>query len=558
MVCPCRQHYRAPSLGGGPTVLWYGGELQVLPPLNVSMLEGHVDMPNRTVHNDARDGVQSSAWRRVVAAASQGEELRITVLGSSISAGCLDVGGAINLRAGMSRCHFSHAWVRFLQDKLSGLRLRKASARLSVWAKPAVPPSYFDSCTRRYLDANAHVVLLEFQAVLQQRPCSDVHNQLRPLVNSVRRIAPSAAIVFVGWPARTYNERAPYLCSPEDTGRSLLEFGNAQDINILSLAAVVPAERADRRPYYGSVGVHPSELGAHLMAVEVERALTRWVLQACCDHGDAAVPTEPQHVAPTIPSAPFEWCATQGDMLPVIPPAHNWSTWRLVDEGEAGVAKLGWQSLIPGVRDDKLTLNVQPAIKSICAVFAARLGYVQSWKSEYGALLVSCTGDCTCHPKDFGRADAQALNPFPLVEAWHPEYSATITAATTFLINPHPESKSCQVHVTHQRSRVRRSASNPTNDSRVRVDSLGLKIAIEYQQCHFACIALQRGYSAASMADYSRRCAIRAASGNLNATGPECFQDAHTVSDAMKICHRLENQTRTKNLGSLLVPGGAY
>ena len=542
-------------------MLRYGGDRLVLQPSSDISFTLAPNAEATDVPPPRYKGLRDS-WRRVVAAASEAKALRLVVLGTSITAGCKDAPGADNLATNSTGCDLQSSWGRFLQDGLSSLCVGDACATVSIWATPAVLPKHFEVCGHRYdVNAGAHIVLLEFQAVLQVFPCEVVPNQLRGLVNNIRRNAPHAAIVFVGWPARK-EDSMRFLCPPKDIDHLLREFCGFYDIDLVSLirstdrpSIWIPTDYTDpaARKQYG--GNHPTSAGSLFMARETQKLVTARIRAACCNEHPGE--TNGSFLPASGPPAPFEWCPMRGGMVPIM--GSN-SSWRLVDEGdEGGVRKTGWLSSTPDVNADGLVLDIGPIIKPICAVLEARLGYVESWKAEYGALHVRCSGDCDCYARDFGHPNEKDWmafahsHPFPRVETWNRRASATISAGTTFLVVPdrhiyHPNisyssayggpriGKGCRVQINHVSSQLSRGALPLASDqSHVRVDSFTLQVAEEYQQCSWTCMALHRQHSN-RMANYARSCAFRAAHGEVNASGPACMQKANNVYEGTAVC----------------------
>lgn len=138
-------------------------------------------------------------WVGVKQAISQQRPIQITVLGGSVTVGC---GAAHPLQ----RCDALSSWTRILHDQLvAAFGGQTERVEMAVWGKSAIRANYFTWCTSAKVPATSHVVLLEVQANLWfagQRSCPRCAASLESLVEHVRRAAPSAAIMFVGWPVR--------------------------------------------------------------------------------------------------------------------------------------------------------------------------------------------------------------------------------------------------------------------------------------------------------------------------------------------------------------------
>ena len=121
------------------------------------------------------------------------------LLGGSVTVGC---GAAHPLQ----RCDALSSWTRILHDQLvAAFGGQTERVEMAVWGKSAIRANYFTWCTSAKVPATSHVVLLEVQANLWfagQRSCPRCAASLESLVEHVRRAAPSAAIMFVGWPVR--------------------------------------------------------------------------------------------------------------------------------------------------------------------------------------------------------------------------------------------------------------------------------------------------------------------------------------------------------------------
>lgn len=133
--------------------------------------------------------VDSSEWTNAIS--KQGERaIRVAILGCSVSAGC----GAED--SNPTECSFKHSWGSQLASWLDGFP--GVRFNVQIWARRAVKPEYFKACTDRFV-SRADVVLLEFQPVLQADSMQRISEELEDIVAAVRRAAPRAPMVVVGW-----------------------------------------------------------------------------------------------------------------------------------------------------------------------------------------------------------------------------------------------------------------------------------------------------------------------------------------------------------------------
>lgn len=103
------------------------------------------------VHVGSSDDAWQAMGRRVAAT----QELRVAVLGSSVTSGC-------GSSSPNPYCKIETSWPRFMHERL----LSAASAgriRTNVHAKNAVPINYFYHCTEGMVPEDTDVVLLEQQ-----------------------------------------------------------------------------------------------------------------------------------------------------------------------------------------------------------------------------------------------------------------------------------------------------------------------------------------------------------------------------------------------------------
>ena len=113
--------------------------------------------------------------------------LRVGVLGCSTTAGC----GALSPEL---RCSMPLSWGRRAHDTLSAA-LRPRIVNTSLYHKNAVEAAFFWDCTHQLLPPAVDVVLVEILQNMYQNPRYIINGT----VSAIRRTAPHAAIMLVGW-----------------------------------------------------------------------------------------------------------------------------------------------------------------------------------------------------------------------------------------------------------------------------------------------------------------------------------------------------------------------
>ena len=398
-----------------------------------------------------------SSWTRARAAvATKRSPLSIVVLGGSVTAGC---GAAYPLKT----CDSLSSWTRQLHDKLAAMLGGSQHVELDVWGKNAIRCTYFTQCTSHKVPTTADVVLLDLQPNLWfagQTACPRCAQSLTELVQYVRRAAPRAAILFVGW---------PILRNPRTIEHTVSDVARAQHFDAWFASSWVGLAR---RNYTNGESlhadtVHPSRLGHAMLAVGVARLLQERLNEnlPCDDNASTIV------APPPLPQSSQEWCYLSAEQLPVPVNGSAWPTigsivsgWSLVDEGGAkGIKKLGFLS---ASHDDVLRLGPLPQ----CAHLAASVGYLQSWRQEFGALRISCVGSCSCSPpSQVVQTSATRVG----YEGGKRELeNATITSSMAVGVSHHLRGQ-CFLQLTHVMPR--KPPAPLGGRTRVRVDSLALR-----------------------------------------------------------------------------------
>lgn len=223
-------------------------------------------------------------WRGAMQRASNSTDKRIltiAVLGTSVTAGC----GAHEPLQRL--CDPGHSWGRYMAASLM-VRLRHARLlpQVHLWGKNAVMPDWFHTCLGAKVPAHVDVVLLELMPVLDAQA---LMSHVAPLVQLIRRRAPQAAIVLVGWPSLTQLRSRTF----DALIGAMQAHAAAWQVDLL-LANLALAEREYAsaaaaklpRAYYGDA-VHPNALGHALLGEAVARFLS-WRL---CDPSTTTITT---------------------------------------------------------------------------------------------------------------------------------------------------------------------------------------------------------------------------------------------------------------------------
>ena len=193
---------------------------------------------------------------------------------------------------------------------------------------------------------------------------------------------------------------------------------------------------------------------------------------------------------------------------------------RVQDEGGARrVRKLGLLSRAAGAAHE---LTIGPLLPNVsCAIVTAMLGYLHSWRPEFGAFRLRCSG-CVCtrvpgvwasDAYQFSTVDTRHV---PAANLRAERGNATVTRFTRFHIllgaGAGHASSGCFVHVAHL-GRARGAAS------RVRIDSFSVRASTARQVC-WAAFKGARLRVRAWVGHNATRCASGAAAGRPGHLGP--------------------------------------
>ena len=455
--------------------------------------------------------VDSSEWTNAIS--KQGERaIRVAILGCSVSAGC----GAED--SNPAECSFKHSWGSQLASWLDGFP--GVRFNVQIWARRAVKPEYFKACTDRFV-SRADVVLLEFQPTLQADSMQRISEALEEIVAAVRRAAPRAPIVVVGW--RSVSSSARGRAGSCETALTMSAIHLGVDLVLsgllLPLVGNLSLHARDR--------IHPNTLGSEVLAQAVARLVARHTVDAMCSstrmHLGTLQPRLPQTTSTRVDEK--EWCTEDARSLPAV----HTNGWSLVNEGGSGQAsKYGYLSTTAEADDSlkPLTLNVSAMLPGVtCAVLRGSLLYEQSWRPSAGDFYVRCSGSCLC--------TQLPGEPFPHVTAHLPSLGATITSATRFIIRYGVgDFSNCFLHVKH----IKRRKSSQRNTTRVRIDGLNLEVL----DCRSLCFALMRpkhvSRVSSMIGEFGRGCAVGYREGKPGHLGPSCLQNTSNATDARSVC----------------------
>ena len=465
-------------------------------------------------------------WSRMVARSAfhhgLPSRLNIVVLGSSVTSGC----GALKERL----CDVRFSWARRLRDWLGHWNL--GASRLQIHARNGVAPNFFTQCAERYFGGRPDIVVLEFQSILQVASLPEggaALPELEPLLIQIRRDAPDACVLFVGWPNHFGNT--------SNFERTLVRFAIRHEMDVVLASRMMPHHAGGRRQWAYSEQptdiTHPSAAGAELLAEGVAYFLATRLGEAACavSAALASVPGDVESRVPPLrpPQRGVEWCADRANQLPIgplNPSVARKGNFSLVDEGGAkGVQKLGYLSTTVGSQ-----LRLGPLLPELTCVLAeARLGYLASWRPEQGTFDLKCEG-CACSRSP--GFEAKRLSTFPHINSQEAA-AVTVTREIDFLVlkeHPHP----CFVAITHTEAG---DASNST--TRVRIDSLSIRVL----SCRDTCLALGVGVMSrattrllSQFGATARLCAVGAALGRVGHAGPACLGATSNTSEMYQLC----------------------
>lgn len=407
--------------------------------------------------------------------------------------------------------------------------------------KNAVSAEYFSHCTRTYLPfavgganySSADMVLLEMAT-----NDWDGTRGIERLLRNLRREAPAAPLLFIGW------ARKPLAAVPS----TITSAASSQDVEIVRIAEAISALDRERllpkesasapQSSYARRGrdvVHPSPIGHALMANLTAHFIADRLHAVGCDAGPRtrahkrfaraadwesmagrnarerentmATEEEGGEEGLSEPLASWERCHTRLDLHdpPVaVEQPRDGGAWAVVDDGKSkGIPKLGLASWHVG---NRLVLG---PIRGPAGVGAApllvQLGYLLSPNAQtggppdakatrgeanrpvyqQGAFRISCEG-CTCSP--LGAPSGVAwLYPFPEVQTdansaggHYTRLNATVTATTDFLLFWRARER-CRIILTHTRSAAPRSLATSAQhpDASIPPRTYGSRIRID-------------------------------------------------------------------------------
>ena len=245
---------------------------------------------------------QTSLWERVALAATAEGELRLTVLGSSVSNGCggCDFASLEDTSFGLQKeelhpfpacsvggrfhpmlCRPDFSWVRVMHDDLAHSLHRTQGTRLrtNLVAKNAVGPAFFESCTSSRWEQYAHRAHRSGNQPLQRRP--------RAAGVALREVAPHAVVALIAWVKRSE-------CSLAHANiNTMRDLGNA-DADVMRADAILmhmtePLQRSPAVLYasHGRDAVHPNPLSHWLLG----GAAANFVREQLRQHSQGARPS---------------------------------------------------------------------------------------------------------------------------------------------------------------------------------------------------------------------------------------------------------------------------
>ena len=200
-------------------------------------------------------------------------------------------------------------------------------------------------------------------------------------------------------------------------------------------------------------------------------------------------------------------------------------TWRVVDEGNRGIPKLGYLSTQPGE-----VMRIGPILPTVrCALVRAKVSFLRSWRPNQGSLKISCAGRCRCMA--LPGVWARESDPFPVVSTYAPRTHASVTSSTRFImalsdgaglgpISTDP----CHLTVHHLPAKRPADASGDGVASRVRIDGASFS---SVSDCRISCGQWlkwgQRSRILDDLSAFGAACATGAERGVPGHVGSRCF-----------------------------------
>jgi hypothetical protein len=318
----------ADAARGIPTQLLVAGEPTTFGALNVTAYGSQQMQPSVGVLESACVW-QNASRARWIAAATSASSSPVTVLGTSVSAGC---GGG----APRGACSVEYSWARLLQDFVD-LQLRRAGVpglrvRVNLYSKNAVAAGYYTHCTGAKVPPGPGVVLLEVATNLWGS-ADVIRKEATGLVRAVRRVAPEKVIAFAVWPS-FQGTIVPTVI------RQVAQVEGADVMDFSHILKQLQRGGTNTKAYYRD-RVHPSPAGHALFAAVVARFVAKGLISGgrgrCAPH----VAIDPAVAVRPTSDVPLEHCFERADSLPIAAQSAD-SSWRITDEGKKkGLRKLG-------------------------------------------------------------------------------------------------------------------------------------------------------------------------------------------------------------------------
>ncbi len=503
------------------------GERLTAPPLDDEWLGriGALQPSGATLDGVAHSAEAARMWASTRKHAQRAGHLELVVFGGSVSAGCGRTG---------QRCELGHSWARLLMDVLDvslgahAVPAHRISPRVNIVAKGAILPEYFTTCTGGYLEGRRRnqVIIVEFGPSVMVTGSHDCGLSLEPLILALRAAAPWSPIVYVHW--KVLKGSAARLDACE---RSLLDLFALRHVDAILPHSLTAATSAPLSEFYNERDrVHPNLMGNELMALATARHIVGKLggdaAGECVGpaRDDAAGGAAGGAAGSTAAGGDVEWCERNASRLGVIGPLAG--TWRVVDEGNRGIPKLGYLSTQPGE-----VLRIGPILPSVrCAFMTAKVSFLQSWRPNQGSLKISCAGRCRCRalPGQW----AQGSDPFPVVRSTYaPQTPASLTSSTRFYmaltdgagLGP-ISTDHCHLAVQHLPAGRPANASGDGVASRVRIDGVSFSTVAD---CSRTCGTWRRwGWRdplLGNLTAVGAACATGAERGTPGHVGSHCF-----------------------------------
>ena len=307
------------------TSLWLGGRQvtlapSTLPPLPPTIADRLIDKQHRTVWLRGRDEhtrlhpAQAERWADIASTitTTNNHQLRITVLGTSVTNGCgacdyttleahpeffgpeEPIKAAYNASICAARassvyfCDATLSWVRIMHEELERT-FGAGRIRTRVSAKNGVGPAYFSECTESKIDADTHVVLIDVGTNL-------FAGSLSAMLTRIHIAAPNAAVVFVNWQFQTQCAGLAHEKSIDEAASS--SYAAAADVlSVTSILRNLMPKRFGCPMLYavnGHDSVHPNPVGHRLIA----HATATFLFDRLLHHRNSSHPPRRVH-APT-------------------------------------------------------------------------------------------------------------------------------------------------------------------------------------------------------------------------------------------------------------------